>query len=593
MSIVRLAMIQMNAVVGDVENNTRAIRGWMKEAKKAKADIVVFPELAVCGYPPEDLLLMPQFLREIARMQKPLENATKGIVAIVGGVTEADSVPGKRSRKTAEPEKPFNSAWVFAGGHFRGCYHKCKLPNYGVFDEERYFQPGTSAPVFQMGSSRLAINICEDIWYTDGPARAQVRTGGAQLVVNMNASPYHVRKTDNRMALLAERAQENRVFVSYTNMVGGQDELVFDGNSLIVDPSGEVVSHALAFQEDMLVTDLDLTRLRGKSKTTRTSRQAVSKKSLCVSLGWKPALHHRKNPCPIRLAEDMDQDEEIYRALVLGVRDYVRKNTFAKVLVGISGGIDSALTAAIACDAIGSSNVIGVFMPSPYTSSISRKDAKALSTNLGFLMHSLPIAKLFQQFRHMLQPVFGDRPSDTTEENLQARIRGTLLMALSNKFGYLVLTTGNKSEMSVGYATLYGDMAGGFAVIKDVPKTRVFRLAEWRNGYRGRDFGPMNIPKNIQTRPPSAELKPDQTDQDTLPPYPELDAILQAYVEENWSKTKMREAGFKARVIDRVIRMVDLSEYKRRQAPLGIKITARALGKDRRMPITNRFLGRG
>ena len=588
MKTVRLAMVQMNAVVGDITNNMRAIQGWIREAKKAKSDIVVFPELAVSGYPPEDLLLMPQFLHEVGRMQQPLAKATKGIVAVVGGVSEANS-PSHRSKPfKGKYQKPFNSAWVFCDGKLRGTYHKCKLPNYGVFDEERYFQPGTTTPIFQMGSHRVGINICEDIWFTDGPARDQIRMGQAGMLLNLNASPYHVGKMENRKSLLSDRAREYGVILSYTNMVGGQDELVFDGNSLLFDPSGEIIAQAKAFQEDMVIADLDLSSSGRNNKKIqkRQSRLNVP----CISLGWKGTNRIRRKPWSPRTVNPMGQDEEIYRALVLGVTDYVRKNRFEKVLIGISGGIDSALTAAIACDAIGASNVVGIFMPSPYTSSLSRRDAKALSKNLGFPLETLSITKLFRTFLQLLQPTFGDRPPDTTEENLQARIRGILVMALSNKFGYLVLTTGNKSEMSVGYATLYGDMAGGFAVIKDLPKTRVFRLAKWRSAYQGDNLGPMKIPRSIQTRVPSAELKPDQADQDTLPPYPELDAILQFYVEDNWSKERIAKEGFTGEVVERVMRMVDLSEYKRRQAPLGIKITARGLGKDRRMPITNRFL---
>ncbi len=590
MSIIRLAMVQMNAVVGDIDHNTRAIQRWIREAKKAKADIVVFPELAVSGYPPEDLLLMPQFLQEIRRRQQPLAKVTQGIVAVVGGVSEAKVETGRSKPNTETDQKPFNSAWVFGNGKLRGEYHKCKLPNYGVFDEERYFQPGTVTPIFQMGSLRLGINICEDIWFKDGPARNQIRLGHVGLLVNLNASPFHVGKTEERKALLAQRARDYGVFLGYTNMVGGQDELVFDGNSLVFDPSGEIIAHAKAFQEDMLLTDIELSERRSTTKSSIGGKGLSHPKVPCISSGWKPAKLTKRKPCVPRMEHPITQDEEIYRALVLGVSDYVRKNRFEKVLIGISGGIDSALTAAIACDAIGASNVVGIFMPSPYTSSLSRRDAKALSKNLGFPIETLSITQLFRTFLKLLEPTFRGRPADTTEENLQARIRGTLVMALSNKFGYLVLTTGNKSEMSVGYATLYGDMAGGFAVIKDLPKTRVFRLAKWRSEYQGGDLGAMKIPKSIQTRVPSAELKPDQTDQDTLPPYPELDAILQSYVEDNWSKEKIAKAGFNAKVVERVIRMVDLSEYKRRQAPLGIKITARALGKDRRMPITNRFV---
>lgn len=589
----RLAMVQMNAVVGDLEGNVRAICRWIREARKAKADVVVFPELAVCGYPPEDLLLVPKFLLDISRMRNRIAKATNGIMAVVGSVMESGHLAHRPIREQLPAErKPFNAAWVLANGTIQRTYAKCKLPNYGVFDEERYFQPGRISPVYCLGSLRIGINICEDIWFADGPASRQASPGGAHLILNINASPYHVGKTKSRERMLAARAKDNDVIVSYTNMVGGQDELVFDGNSLLLDSTGLVLGRAKAFEEDLLLTDLQIPSIQKripKSPATVTGCKADVVRIPKIRIGWTPTRPKSTAPCAPTMTPAIEELEEIYRALVLGVRDYVRKNAFSKVLVGISGGIDSALTAVIARDALGASNVMGVTMPSPYTSKESRRDSRQLGKNLGIGLLNFSISSVFKVFLRLLRTSFQGCQSDTTEENLQARIRGTLLMALSNKFGYLVLTTGNKSEMSVGYATLYGDMAGGFAVIKDVPKTKVYQLSRWRSEYRGMHFEQVIIPENIQVRAPSAELKPAQTDQDTLPPYPVLDAILQAYVEDNYSRSRIVKMGYDPHVVRKVMGMVDHSEYKRRQAPVGIKITPRALGKDRRMPITNRY----
>ena len=595
--ILRLAMVQMNAVVGDLEGNTRAICRGIREAKKAKADVVVFPELAVSGYPPEDLLLMPQFLRDVHRMQNRIAKAANGLVAVVGSVASAQEFKLKTNPKShpndpSDRQKPLNVAWVFAKGRLVGSYAKHKLPNYGVFDEQRYFQEGMANPIVCLGSVRIGINICEDIWFADGPVRTQVKHGGAHVIINLNASPYHVGKTRTRQQMLADRAKEHGVFVSYTNMVGGQDELVFDGNSFVLDPSGKLVARACAFTEDLLLTDLVIPRVAEKQPnslpTLLPSQQRAAISFIRIPWKFSPSqgvAHHVP-----RISSSMGEPEEIYRALVLGVRDYVQKNGFSKVVVGISGGIDSALTALIARDALGASKLVGVMMPSPYTSSASKHDSMALAKNLGMDLLNLPITALFKTFLRELRPLFKGCSVDTTEENLQARIRGVLLMALSNKFGYLVLTTGNKSEMSVGYATLYGDMAGGFAVIKDIPKMRVYQLARWRSDYQDGDLDPVSIPERIHSRAPSAELKANQTDQDSLPSYPQLDAILQAYVENNQSEKTITKSGYPVSIVKKVLRLVDQSEYKRRQAPLGIKITARALGKDRRMPITNRYL---
>jgi len=597
MKIIRLAMVQMNAVVGDLEWNTRAICGWMREAKKAKADVVVFPELAVPGYPPEDLLLMPQFLRDVHRMQSRIAKASKGLLAVVGSVAPPhdlqvpiDSKSGYDSQ--SESRKPLNVAWVVANGRLIGSYAKHKLPNYGVFDEQRYFQEGRANPIVCLGPVRIGITICEDMWFADGPARMQVQCGGAQVIVNLNASPYHVGKMKIRQRMLADRAKELRVYVSYTNMVGGQDELVFDGNSLVLDPEGKLLARAKAFEEDLLLIDLRIPDPAQKNVKGVPQLSPSQKKAgiSFLNIPWQPSHATTVTSSVERISPSMPETEEIYRALVLGVKDYVAKNSFSKVVIGMSGGIDSALTALIARDALGASNVVSVMMASPYTSQASRQDSKALAKNLGITLLNLPITALFKAFLRQLRPLFDGCPVDTTEENLQARIRGTLLMALSNKFGYLVLTTGNKSEMSVGYATLYGDMAGGFAVIKDIPKMRVFQLARWRSDVQATNFDPVSIPERIHSRAPSAELKANQTDQDSLPPYPQLDAILQAYVENNHPKSRIVKSGYSVRAVQKVMRLVDQSEYKRRQAPIGIKITARALGKDRRMPITNRYI---
>ncbi|MGD9852532.1 MAG: NAD+ synthase [Nitrospirales bacterium] len=587
MTTLRLAMVQMNSLVGDLRGNAHAIEGWLKEAKQAKADVVVFPELALPGYPPEDLLLLDEFLHEIRQYSTKLAKKTRGIMAVIGSVDEA-SVRLKVSGVDPSGPKPLNVAWIMADGHLRGSYAKHKLPNYGVFDEQRYFQAGHTAPVFCLGKAAIGVNICEDIWFANGPVRDQAVRGGANLILNINASPYHTGKTHERQEMLISRAKAHRIFVSYTNMVGGQDELVFDGHSLVVDPTGTVIARGKPFTEDFLLVDIALPEPSRRSVSKRRS-PGKHLRVPRVNIPWKSSNASRVDLRPSGILPPLQEAEEVYRALVLGVGDYVKKNQFSRVLIGISGGIDSALTAAIARDALGASQVMGVMMPSRYTSLESLQDSKTLAKNLGIRLLHLPITKLFQAYLQLLKKPFLGLAPDTTEENLQARIRGTLLMALSNKFGDLVLTTGNKSEMSVGYATLYGDMAGGFAVIKDVPKTLVYQLAQWRNQYEGSGFDRIVIPERIHTRAPSAELKPDQTDQDTLPPYSILDGILEAYVEENQSSLSIVRSGYASKVVQRVMRMVDMSEYKRRQAPIGIKISPRALGKDRRMPITNRY----
>ncbi len=585
-------MVQMNPVVGDVDGNVRAMIKWVKQARQAGAEIAVFPELAVTGYPPEDLVLRTSFLKDTRDALKRFAGQCRGMTVVVGYIEE-DGAPHVRGATPvvvpSGTRRVFNAAAVIHDRRLVATCHKTFLPNYGVFDESRYFSPGRKALVCQVRGIWFGVNICEDIWYADGPTRDQAAFGRAQLILNINASPYHIGKTRTRARILAKRARENGVVVSYTNMVGGQDEVVFDGNSMIVDPMGKVIACARAFEEDLLLADLSFgrpwdTRSAVRMKTT-TRRYPVRRVTLGSTGQQKP-----KPSLPLHVPAVLSDVEEIYLALVTGVRDYVRKNHFQRVLIGISGGIDSALTAVIAADALGPSRVTGVFMPSSFTSRESKVDANALMKALNVRVWTISITNLWKQYLKICSSMFGPCPPGIAEENLQARIRGTIVMFLSNKFGHLVLTTGNKSEMSVGYATLYGDMAGGFAVLKDVPKTLVYALARDRNLKAVHDHGVAVIPQRMISRAPSAELKPNQTDQDFLPPYEVLDPILEAHVERDCSLRDIVGMGFPARTVKRVLSLVDRSEYKRRQSPIGIKITQRNLGKDRRMPITNRYV---
>ena len=585
----RIAMVQMNPTVGDLDGNVRRITGWLREARKAKADLVAFPELAITGYPPEDLLLKPRFIADNRRALQEIVRHCRGLAAVVGYVSQSDGLDPKPARSSVVPagaHELYNAAAVIADQTLVTTYCKWYLPNYGVFDESRYFYPGRRLPLIRLRGTVVGVNICEDVWLPEGPTRFQAASG-AEVIVNINASPFHLGKSRIREQMLATRARENGVVLTYTNIVGGQDELVFDGNSVILDHRGEVIARGKAFEEDLIVADLNMEavarerRTQGRKKVL--PKQVAAVVEMCsVALPALPKTRVRAVP---DIAAVLDPLEEVYLALTLGVRDYVRKNGFARAVIGLSGGVDSALTAVLAVDALGAENVWGLFMPSPYTSQDSYEDVVELGARLGISVRTLPITKLFDTYRDVLAKTFEGQVPDTTEENLQARIRGNLLMAFSNKFGHLVLTTGNKSEMSVGYATLYGDMAGGFAVIKDVPKTMVYDLARLRN-LRG--SAPV-IPKRTLSRPPTAELRPDQKDEDSLPPYEVLDPILQAYVEEDRSLEEIVVAGYDRATVARVMAMVDGSEYKRRQAPIGIKITHRALGKDRRMPITNGY----
>ncbi len=567
----RVGLAQVNPTVGDLEGNVRLVLEWMDRARALGCDILAFPELVLTGYPPEDLLFKSAFIEANLKALDEVTKGSRGLTAVVGFVDKRDDI--------------YNAAAILHDGRRAGVYHKQYLPNYGVFDENRYFQAGTEAPVFALGETVLAANICEDIWYPTGPTTAQA-LAGAELVITINGSPYHAGKGHFREKMLATRATDDLVCLAYVNTVGGQDELVFDGQSMIFNEKGECLARGKAFEEDLVVADVDLDAVfRTRLHDSRRRKEKLRFAERVPRIELQPIAPSEKPVPPAREVEPLDAVEEIYRALVLGTRDYVRKNGFRRVVIGLSGGIDSSLVAAIACDALGAPNVAGVTMPSPYSSRGTRGDAKRLAKNLGIEFLTLPITPVFKAFKRALARSFKGLKEDVTEENIQARVRGTLLMALSNKFGWLVLTTGNKSEISVGYCTLYGDMAGGFAVIKDVPKTMVYRLARHVNEKAGRPV----IPESVFERPPSAELRPNQTDQDTLPPYPVLDQILEAYVEGDKGLKEITAQGFDVATVKKVIGMVDRNEYKRRQGPIGIKITPRAFGKDWRLPIVNRF----
>jgi NAD+ synthase (glutamine-hydrolysing) len=576
MHSLRIALAQINPVVGDLDGNSLKIIEYIRKARAAGSDLVVFPELAITGYPPEDLLLKTQFIEDNLRALKSIQKNVGNITAIVGFVDRKDDI--------------YNAAAVLHNKKLIGTYHKMYLPNYGVFDEYRYFQAGTRCPIYRIGNTWFGINICEDIWYPEGPARLQA-LAGAEVILNINASPYHIGKGKFREDMLSTRASDNLVFVVYLNMVGGQDELVFDGHSLIIDQNGHVISRCRQFEEDLVFADLDLKDiLMSRLHNPRRRQEVIKLEKGAVEKTAIPAdrISHRKKKLPPSPSPAvLEPSEEIYNALALGTADYVRKNGFQGVVIGLSGGIDSALVASLAADAIGKENVTALFMPSPYTSRESREDAYALAKNSGIRLREIPITLIFKSYSEMLKKEFRGLPVDTTEENLQARIRGNILMAFSNKFGWLVLTTGNKSEMSVGYATLYGDMAGGFAVIKDVPKTLVYRLCRWRNEREGRPL----IPERMFTKEPSAELKPGQKDTDMLPPYDILDPVLKAYIEDDRIFDEILSLGCEPACVQNIISMIDRSEYKRRQSPPGIKITPRAFGRDRRFPITNKYKG--
>ena len=559
---VRVALAQINPTVGDLEGNCRKITHFLEEARRLQTDLVTFPELVTTGYPPEDLLFKKSFLKKNELSIRRLLPHTKGITCIVGFAH-------------SEGGRLYNASAVLSDGRIKAVYHKNHLPNYGVFDERRYFAPGRESLVFLQGKLRTGLSICEDLWVEKGPLWIAAREGGARLLVNISASPYEAGKQVERRKLFSRRAKEAGAHLIYTNLVGGQDELVFDGGSMIFDGKGKLIQRAPQFEEAFLVCDLEI---------PPSAQKKSSGKKQVVFCRLPEKKIKERSPLPSRTPHLLlSREEEIYQALVLGTRDYVRKNGFQKVVLGLSGGIDSSLVACLAADALGKDQVIGVSMPTQYSSRETREDAESLAKGLGIRFIELPIDAVFQGLLNLLSDLFGGVKEGIAVENLQARIRGMLLMALSNQFGWLVLTTGNKSEMSTGYCTLYGDMAGGFAVIKDVPKTGVYALAHFRNRTH-----PV-IPQTVIAREPTAELKPNQKDSDTLPPYEVLDPILTAYIEKNLTMAQMKAAGFREAIVKEVIRKVDGNEYKRRQGPPGVKITPRAFGKDWRFPITNRY----
>lgn len=528
----KVAIAQINSTVGDLEGNKKKIIEYTEKAKKQNADMVIFPELVITGYPPKDLVLKPSFISNNKEILDEIVEKTRDIASIIGFID-------------FNGNKLYNSAAIIKDGELIGTQNKTHLPNYDVFDEKRYFTPSHETHVFELNGSKLGVNICEDIWVDEGPCRVQAKMG-AKLIINISASPFHVGKINDRKKLLSKRAKENNVTVIYCNIVGGQDDLVFDGGSCIFNPNGDLFAQTKRFDEDLVISDLEIAQ---------------------------------------KLPAGMSSVEEIYHALILGIRDYIKKNGFQKVVIGLSGGIDSALTAALAVKALGVENVLGISMPSKITSKASIEDAEILARNLGIAFKIIPIYEVVEVYTKVLAEEFNGTKQGTAEENLQARIRGNILMALSNKFNYIVLTTGNKSELSVGYATLYGDMAGGLAAISDVPKTIVYELVNYINTLEREEV----IPKNIILKEPTAELREGQKDSDDLPLYEILDPILHAYIEENKSWSEIAAMGFDEKIVNDVIRRIDLNEYKRHQAPIGIKITPRAFGSGRRMPITNKY----
>lgn len=551
MAKLRVALCQINSVVGDIDANTKRILAALAAAEEAGCHAAVFPELAVTGYPPEDLVLKRRFVYDSRTAMEEIAARSGSCTAVVGFVDSADGCQ--------------NAAGVAANGRLAGVYHKRELPNYGVFDERRYFQPGAGEPgLHDVGGVAVGVSICEDAWVSGGPMN-QMAAAGAEVLFNLNASPYHVGKLDQRLSVLRHRVAETGCAIAYANLVGGQDELVFDGASLVLDPDGRIVAQAPPFREYLLIAEVEV-----------ADRPELSSPSAI------PQEINRVDP-------GLDELDEQYEALVLATRDYVHKNGFTDVGVGVSGGIDSSLVAVIATDALGADHVHGVLMPSRYSSDHSVADAEALCRNLGIDHRVIPVEPGHQAFLDMLAPTFDGLDPDLAEENVQSRIRGTLLMALSNKFGWLILTTGNKSESAVGYSTLYGDTAGAYAVIKDLWKLQVYAFARYRNQRSGRDL----IPENVLVKPPSAELRPDQRDDQSLPPYDVLDPLLEAYVEGDLTPADLGAQGYDPELVNRITGLVDRAEYKRRQNPPGVRITAKAFGRDRRLPITNRYRGGG
>lgn len=575
----KIALAQINVTVGDFERNALKILDASREAHRKGASIIAFPELSLCGYPPEDLLLKKSFIKEEL---ETLENLIKGLpdsIVILG---------------FAYPEKNslYNSAGIIYKKELAGIYKKVNLPNYGVFDEKRYFEAGKEGFVFQINDATIGIEICEDIWLEDSVTEAESYLGGAEIIINISSSPYHLGKGYKRKDIISKMAKKIKANIFYCNLIGGQDELVFDGESMVFNEEGKLLIKAKKFEEDLIIFDVDSTLLckkrfedlefKERKNNFYTNLQVETLKLGKIDLN----KFKKEDSAELEVLREFSEEEEVYGALKLGLTDYVKKNNFKKVILGLSGGIDSALVATVAKDSLGSENVIGLFMPSRFTSKESYEDAKKLAENLGISIIEVSIEEPFKKFLEILNPHFKDLLFNETEENIQARIRGLILMAFSNKFGYLVLSTGNKSEYSVGYCTLYGDMVGGFALLKDVPKTLVYKLAEWRNKKEGYDY----IPERIIKKEPSAELKENQKDQDTLPPYDLLDEIIHLYIEEDLSTTEIIKKGYEKNVVENIIKAIDKAEYKRRQAPPGVKITPKAFGRDRRMPITHKYI---
>ena len=565
----RIALAQINTTVGDVWGNVERSANALEKAVDAGAGLVAFPELTVTGYPPEDLLLRPSFIQEnLNAMDEFARQVPEGVVAAVGFVDLGADL--------------YNACAIVSGGKVLHRYHKHYLPNYGVFDENRYFRKGSGAPVVKLDGALMGVSVCEDIWYPGGPAREQA-VGGAGMLLNISASPYHRRKGTFRERMLGVRASDYGCYVLFCNLAGGQDELVFDGHSLVFDPEGELIARGKQFEEDMLY--VDLYPEEALIQRLHDPRLRKDDAELHPQLIEVPGalVDEPEDTVEPRVEPQLSEEGEVLEALTLGLKDYFGKNGFSQAVLGLSGGIDSSLGAAVAVRALGPENVTGVLMPSRYTSETSNTDAEALAESLGIDVQVVPIGPAFDAYLEMLEPNFKGLPENEAEENLQARIRGNILMALSNKFGWIVLSTGNKSEMSVGYSTLYGDMAGGFSVIKDVPKTLVYRVSRHLNEIEGREV----IPNSVIDKEPTAELRADQRDTDSLPPYETLDPILEAYIEEDKGLGEISVAGYDEHDVQQAIQLVDRAEYKRRQAPTGIKITSRAFGRDRRMPITN------
>ena len=571
----RIALAQINSVVGDLAGNANRVTARIEEAKSQNVDLVLFPELIVTGYPPEDLLLRPGFVRAAERTLEEIARSCRGIAALVG---------------TPHFDRDlFNVCAVCAGGEVKALYRKRFLPNYGVFDEERYFASGRDLILLELGKTLIGPTVCEDMWQP-GPPATDLSLAGAELVTNISASPYHVGKEREREEMFVTRARDNSCFVAFCNAVGGQDELIFDGHSCVIDDEGNVLARAPGFEEALLVVDVDPKevvgrRLRDVRRRSLARERDVQPPATVVYVGAARASANGRRAAGTVVPFN-DELEAMRLALELGLHDYVEKNGFGKgVVVGVSGGIDSAVTAALAAEALGPDRVHCVSMPSRYSSEATRGDARRLAESLGCPFRELPIGPIFDAFSETLTDAFSGRDADLTEENIQARARGVLLMALSNKFGWMLVATGNKSELSVGYATLYGDMAGGFALLKDVYKTDVFRLARHLNDRTAREV----IPQSIIDRAPSAELRDNQLDEDSLPPYPELDKVLEQYVEHDRTLEELSEDGFDKEIVKRAVGLIDRAEYKRRQAPPGVKLRPKAFGRDRRTPITNRW----